>query len=172
VPRFPAFAGERAAKPLHSRGRAFAWGGRARRIAGMKKLVRRWHWWLPTLLVAAGLGYVGYRAMHPPWEETEAWEKYEQVYLGMPFDDALAVLGDGPPFIEIRDADGKMRLADGTFEYMEDGWFWWETEDNIFVRFDKSNRVERKAISIQGHFFSEPPLRRHWWDRWRARLGW
>ena len=39
----------------------------------MRGLVRRWYWWLPALLVAAGVGYVGYRATHPLWEGTEAW---------------------------------------------------------------------------------------------------
>jgi hypothetical protein len=33
-------------------------------------------------------------------------------------------------------------------------------------------RVVSKSAIIQGHKFSDPPDERHWWDRWRARLGW
>ena len=54
----------------------------------MRRFVRSWYWWLPALLVAAGVGYVGYRAMHPPWEGTEAWQKYRPVRFGLPLDEA------------------------------------------------------------------------------------
>jgi hypothetical protein len=37
----------------------------------MGQVIRRWYWWLPALLVAAGVGYVGYRVTHPRWADNE-----------------------------------------------------------------------------------------------------
>jgi hypothetical protein len=58
------------------------------------KLFRRWYWWLPALLVAAAVGYVGYRATHPPWKDTEAWQKYQEIHLGMTFAKVVDGRGD------------------------------------------------------------------------------
>jgi hypothetical protein len=63
-------------------------------MVGMRNVARHWYWWLPAVLVAAGLGYVGYRMTHPPWEGTEAWEKYQQIRVGMTRQEVDAILGE------------------------------------------------------------------------------
>ena len=121
----------------------------------MKAFVCRWYWWLPALLVAAGVGYVAYRAMHPPWEGTEVWEKYEQIRLGMTFRDALAVFG------------GRKPAAVTTYDWSAR----WDIDDDcVGVEIDGGGRVFDKWARIRGQEFSEPSYG-SWWARWRARLG-
>jgi hypothetical protein len=125
----------------------------------MRRLVRRWYTWLPALLVAAGLGYVGYGVMYPAWEGTEAWEKYRQIRLGMTVEEAAAVLGipsdgwrGGPVGLDLK---------------------WKMGDDVIYVGFHTTDsRATGKAATIQGHSFYDPPIEETWWDRLRARLGW
>jgi hypothetical protein len=60
----------------------------------MRRFLRRWYFWLPALLVASAVGYVGYRAAFPWWPHTEAWQKYERIRLGMTPDEVKAALAD------------------------------------------------------------------------------
>jgi hypothetical protein len=129
----------------------------------MRTLVRRWYWWLPALLVAAGVGYVGYRLMHPPWEGAEAWEKYERVRLGMTFGEPKEALGEG--WVRCFDTPG------GACH------FWHIGEDTVALWIDYRPAdgdyiLVSKAAMIRGYEFIDPPPQHHWWDRWRARVGW
>jgi hypothetical protein len=125
----------------------------------MRTFVCRWYWWLPALLVAAGVGYVGYRAMHPPWEGTEAWRKYREIRMGMTEAEAESVLREG---------------GSGTVDVSGGHLGWRDGEDRVVVfRFGEYPGITQKEALIQGRVFREPDNReRSWWDRWRARLGW
>jgi hypothetical protein len=123
----------------------------------MSKLVRRWYWWLPALLVAAVVGYVGYRAAHPPWADTQAWAKYRQVQLGMSEDQVKVTLGSRAWVISSDFAN--------TIK-------WTAGDDQILVNVGVEDAAYCKSAMIQGHEFSDPPAERHWWDRVRDWLGW
>jgi hypothetical protein len=126
----------------------------------MGRFTCRWYCWLPALLVAAGLGYVGYRAALPWWTHTEAWQKFQRVRLGMTPDEVKAVLGDP--------AGGGTAYYDyDTFSGIAG---WSRGHEHIRVFF-LGNEVHRKSVVIQGYEFSDPPLERNWWERVRARLG-
>jgi hypothetical protein len=158
---------------------------------GTRTALRRWHYWLPALLVAAGMGYVAYRAMRPPWKDTEAWDKYEQIRVGMTREELEAVLGQpsedretggllATPF-----AFGGRRAEVVSLNYTRE-WHslaWSIGEDRIEVHVKKSletgdrrnywkTAVIGKSAVIRGHEFSDPANEPNWWDRWRARLGW
>jgi hypothetical protein len=126
-------------------------------MVSMVKLVRPGYWWM---LLGVVLLYLGYRIVHPAWEDAATWKEYQQIHLGMRADEALDVFDGGwnpsagPPFLE------------GKVETRRIG------EDVIELHFDKYNRVDRKWARIQGHVFSDPPTEQPWWDRLRARFGW
>jgi hypothetical protein len=128
------------------------------RLIGSRTTFRRWCWWLPALLLAAGLGYVGYRAMHPPWADTEAWQKYRQVRLSMSKDEVIGIMGSGP--------------HDERWFAERDDAIWWIRDGQVVVSFDNHHHVCRALALIQGHPFEEPTREQPWWDRLRARLGW
>jgi hypothetical protein len=134
----------------------------------MRRFLRRWYWWLPALLLAAGLGYVGYRAMHPPWAGTEA--KYQQLRLGMTEDEVEAVLG-GP-------LEGGVVYPSAV---MDAHYTWTSGDDVIGLEFKLAPDLDPEArwtlvrtwARIQGLDFANGSLvARPWLDRWRARLGW
>jgi hypothetical protein len=135
----------------------------------MRKLVlRRWYCWLPALLVAAGLGYVGYRVMHPPWEGTEAWEKYQRLRLGMTEDEVEAVMGSLPEW-EFTPYPSAAIHQTGT---------WTMGDDRIGVQLsDGAGSATKPTLGakwarIQGREFTAPRVERYWWHRLRDRLGW
>jgi hypothetical protein len=90
----------------------------------------------------------------------------------MPLDEALVVLGDRQPNIDIQDLQGRYRQDDGTFKSSDRGWDFFLMKDHISVRLDGDNRVRWKMINIDDRWFFDPPRPGHWWDRLRAWLGW
>jgi hypothetical protein len=128
----------------------------------MRKLVRRWYWWLPALILAAAVGSVGCRATHPPWADTEAWQKYQEIQVGMPAEQVEdVVFGRQEP-----DRD-------------KEGWQpeWQLGNDMVMVQYTErldgnGFEVFAKWAHIAGREFSDSADDQHWWDRLRARLGW
>jgi hypothetical protein len=131
----------------------------------MMNIARRWRWWLPTLLLVVLVLRAAYRAVHPPWADTEAWRKYQQVRVGMREQEVYAILIDGVTRWEtIGDEDGRgvpmrihWRSKDG--DHMTVDVVWWY------------DAVVAKSAVIQGHEFHDPPTEPSWWDRVRGWLG-
>jgi hypothetical protein len=132
----------------------------------MKKVVRRWYFWLPALLLAAGVGYTRYRKMYPPWASTEAWANYQQIHEGMSFS-------------QVRIAIGRPTYGDEYLSYPSTptGARWDVDADKVCARFDADGRLARKWAVIQGRELGDPPLgdapdERRLWNRVRTWLGW
>jgi hypothetical protein len=127
----------------------------------MRQFVCRWYWWLPALILAAGVGYVSYRAMHPPWEGTAAWEKYHQLRVGMSLSEADAILGKRPGRAdELAGAEWGTELT------------WRRGEDRVVAHLGRFREVDQKRAVIRGHWFADPPLNESAWWRLRDWLGW
>jgi hypothetical protein len=123
----------------------------------MRKLLRRWYWWLPAVILAAAVGYVGHRAVHQPWTDTAAWQKYRQIRLGMTFREMATLVGDRP-------------CVTGYNGYSLAVWL--IGDDEVWVYVDRQGRVYGKSAVIQDRDFVSSIYDKPWWDRWRARLGW
>jgi hypothetical protein len=127
------------------------------------KLVRRSYWWLPAVLVAAGLGYVGYRVTHPPWKDTEACRKYRQIEEGMSYSRLRIAFGE-PSYEEgagLTNPDLHPAIAR------------WNVGGGLVgARFDFYSQVDRKWAVIEGREFSEDLDEATWWDRLRTRRSW
>jgi hypothetical protein len=129
----------------------------------MRAVLLRPYVWVLLLLAAAAAGYGVHRATRLTWQETEAWRKYEQIRLGMSWQNVETALGP-------------CGATDGD----RGGWFasWRVGDDYVMVRVNTLvnpyGLVGSKSAVIQGREFSDPPGEREtsWWDRWRARLGW
>ena len=57
------------------------------------------------------------------------------------------------------------------------GYFWHIGEDTVALWIDYRPAdgdyiLVSKAAMIRGYEFIDPPPQHHWWDRWRARVGW
>ncbi len=125
----------------------------------MAKCNKSWWWALGFALVACGV-FAAYRAVHGPWEGSPAWAKYQQVRIGMTYDEVQAVFGS--------DRDGWGHEWAGGMQYT-----WTLGPDKVVVWTEMQPRtqelvVRRKGAVILGHEFSNES----WWDRCRARLGW
>jgi hypothetical protein len=127
----------------------------------LRKAFRRWYWWLPAILLSGAGLYVAYRATHPPWADTEAWAKYQQLRLGMSPEEVDAILGERPTRAD--ELDGSPTF--GT-------WAWTDGTDRVDVWFKNSRQIGAKHAMVRGHLCADPPLKKSAWDLWCDWLGW